>query len=112
MQNARSSHLVILALCVLLVGAAVGLASLYPRASRSLVQPHQLHLVQRAEQEAAAAFHHSATQQRRITFPIVMEMSDRTCVELRSTALDGGGNYLACYSQSGQVLEERTTSGF
>jgi putative hemolysin len=112
MQNARPFRLIILTLCVLLVAAAVGLAILYSRATRSLVQPHQQHLVQRAEQEAAATFHHSVEDQRRITFPMLMELGDRTCVELRSTASDGGGNYLACYSRNGQVLEEQATVGF
>jgi hypothetical protein len=97
---------------MLLVGASVGLAVLYPRATRSLVQPDQQHLVQRAEQAAAVTFQHSPDDERRITFPIVMELSDRTCVELRSMRADGGGNYLACYSRNGQVLEERATGGF
>ena len=112
MQNAQRSRLIVIALCVLLVGAAVGLAILYQRATRTLVQPHHQHLVQRAEQEAAATFHHSPEDQRRITFPMVMELGDRTCVELRSTAPHGAGNYLACYSRGGQVLEERATVGF
>jgi flagellar basal body-associated protein FliL len=112
MQHAHRSRLIILILGVLLMGAAIGLAILYPRATRSLAQPQHQPLVQRAEQEAAATFHHSPEYQRRITFPVVMELSDRTCVELRSTAADGAGNYLACYSPSGQVLEERATAGF
>jgi hypothetical protein len=112
MQNAQRCRLIILTLCLLLVGAAIGLGILYPRASRTLVRPHHQHLVQRAEQEAAATFHHSPEDQQRITFPMVMEFADRTCVELRSTAADGGGNYLACYSRSGEVLEERATVGF
>lgn len=112
MQSVRRLRLIIVALCVLLGGAAVGLAVLYPHATRSLVQPHHQHIVQRAEQAAAAAFGHSAEDQRRITFPIVMELGDRTCVELRSTAPDRGGNYLACYARSGRVLEERATVGF
>jgi hypothetical protein len=90
MHNARSLHLIILVLCVLLAGAVVGLALLYPRATRTLVRPHQQQLVQRAEQEAARSFHSSLEDQRRITFPIVMELSDRTCVELRSTEAGGG----------------------
>jgi hypothetical protein len=101
----------LIALSLLLVAAVAGLAILYPRATRTLVQPHQQHLVDRAEREAAATFGHSAGDQRRITFPMVMEMSDRTCVELRSTAADGGGNFLACYSKTGELLEERATVG-
>jgi hypothetical protein len=101
----------LIALSLLLVAAVAGLAILYPRATRTLVQPHQQHLVDRAEREAAARFGHSTADQRRITFPVVMEMSDRTCVELRSTAADGGGNFLACYSKTGELLEERATVG-
>lgn len=112
MRNARRQRLIIFALSVLLLGAVVGLAVLYPRATRSLVQPHQQQLVLRAEQGAARAFTHSREEQRRITFPVVMELGDRTCVELRSTASDRAGSYLACYSRSGQVLEERATVGF
>lgn len=112
MLNVRHWRLISAKLFLLLIAAVAGLAILYPRATRSLVQPQQQPIVDRAEREAAATFRHSPEDQRRITFPMVMEMSDRTCVELRSSAGDGGGNYLACYSRGGEVLEERATVGF
>lgn len=112
MQTVRRSRLLMIILSVLLVAAVTGLAIFYASATRSLVQPHQQQLVERAEREAAATFGHSPEDQRRITFPIVMELSDRTCVELRSAAAEGGGNYVACYSRTGELLEERATVGF
>jgi hypothetical protein len=112
MQNAQRSPLIILTLCVVLVGAAVGLATLYPRATRSLVRPHQQHLVHRAEQAAATTFHHSLEDQRRITFPIVMELRDRTCVALRPTAADRGGNYLAATHPAGRFWRSGRRSAF
>lgn len=111
MQTTHHSRLVMFTLSGMLVAAALALVVLYPRATRSLVQPHQQQLVDRAERGAAALLG-DPDDQRRITFPIVMELSDRTCVELRSTAADGGGNYLACYSRSGELLEERASVGF
>jgi hypothetical protein len=111
-QIARHSRPISFTLTALLVAAAVALTVLYPRAMRSLVQPHHQHLVDRAERQAAATFSHTLEDQRRLTFPMVMELSNRTCVELRSTAADGGGNYVACYSRGGEVLEERATVGF
>ena len=112
MRSVHHPRLIVVTLAGLLMVAVAGLAILYPSATRSLVRPHQQSLVDRAERAAAAMFSHSIEDQRRITFPLVMELSDRTCVELRSTAWDGGGNYLACYSRNGELVEERGSSGF
>lgn len=112
MQSGRRFKILLVMLVLALIAALAGLAVLYPRATRTLFEPHQQQLVDRAEQAAAKTFRHSVEDQRRITFPMVMEMSDRTCVELRSDVADGGGNFLACYSKSGVLLEERATSGF
>jgi hypothetical protein len=95
----------------MLLAAAFWLALLYPRAMRTLVERQHQHFVDRAYRQAAVRFTDS-WDQRLITFPIVMELSDRTCVELRSTAADGAGNYVTCFSRSGEVLEERATVGF
>lgn len=112
MEGIRQSRLIFVTLSALLVAAVAGLAILYPSATHTLVQPYQQGVIDRAERAAAATFGHTLEDQRRITFPIVMELNGRTCVELRSTAADGGGNYLACYSRSGRVLEERANTGF
>lgn len=104
--------LIIACLSVLLMAAVAGLIVLYPRAGRTLVPSHQQYLVDRAEKRAAAFFHHSVADQRRMTFPMVMEFVDRVCVELRSSAADGAANYLACYAKNGALIEERATVGY
>ena len=112
MQRDRRYKVLLVMLVLALTTALAGLVALYPSATRTLFEPRHQQLIDRAEQAAAKTFRHSIEDQRRITFPMVMEMSDRTCVELRSHVADGGGNYLACYSKSGAVLEERASSGF
>ena len=94
-------------LASLLAAAILGLAILYPRATRPLVTPHDQPLVERAHRSAAAAFGETAQSISRATFPIAIELTDRTCVELRPTRR-GNGGYLACYdTRTGRLVEER-----
>lgn len=98
---------------LLLLVALIQLAVVYPKATRILVKPAQQDLVDRAVREAAVQFRTTPREQARSTFPIVMELHDRKCVELRSTLSDGGGNYIACYdNRTGKQLYEMISSGF
>lgn len=85
---------------------------LYPLATRPLTHPEDATLVERARSDARNIFH-DAEWHRRSTFPIVMRLADRTCVELRAWATSGAGSYLVCYDQrSGKKVEERSELGF
>ena len=105
------TRLVFLALVVMLLATAAGLFILYPRATRPLVYAHQQALVDRTINQAAKEFREPPSDLRRLTFPIVMELSDRTCVELRSSSNQHGAvGYLACYKKAGEIIEERIKS--
>ena len=98
MRPAYRKTRAIIVLSVLLILSLAANLYLYPRATRPLLRADQLPLVERAQRHAAAAYGADADKQRRATFPIVMELADRTCVELRSTRPDRVGNFIACYN--------------
>jgi hypothetical protein len=112
MRPAYRNSRIILLLSLLLAASLAANVWLYPRATRVLVQPAEQPLVERARRHAARAYGADAARQARVTYPIVMTLSDRTCVELRSTREDRAGNFLACYDpKTGQLLEARRAGG-
>ncbi len=95
---------------VLLV-AVVAATSGYVVAKPNLVRPGDAPFVERARKDAASAF--SGSRPDRETLPVVMRLSDRTCVEFRSFRPAEAGNYLVCYARDGgEKLEERAAIGF
>jgi hypothetical protein len=104
------NHVVVAALSALLGTTLIALAFLYPLAMRPLVRSGDSSLVERARKDASLRMEMSNGPK---TFPIVMHLTDRNCVELRSTLADGAGSYLVCYdARTGQKLEERLNMGF
>ena len=91
----------------LLIATFAAIAILYPRATRPLVYDQDQALVERATRQAAELTK-GTPDVAGTTFPIVMHLSDRSCVELRSTDPRGDGSYSACYRRSdGNFIEER-----
>ena len=112
MRPAYRNTRIIVLLSALLALSLVANLYLYSRSGRPVVQPGQEKLVERARRHAAAAYGADAAKQARATYPIVFELSDRTCVELRSTREDRIGNFLACYNPvTGQRLEAHRAAG-
>eukprot|EP00456_Euglypha_rotunda_P031233 TRINITY_DN24337_c0_g1_i1.p2 TRINITY_DN24337_c0_g1~~TRINITY_DN24337_c0_g1_i1.p2 ORF type:complete len:110 (+),score=10.83 TRINITY_DN24337_c0_g1_i1:136-465(+) len=106
-----SSRSILIALTISLVAVLAALAILYFRANLPLVRPGDAVWLERARKDARAIF--PETVQQRTAFPIVMRLSDRICVELRSTTADGAGSYQACYeARTGKKVEERAEGGF
>ncbi|WP_311268858.1 hypothetical protein [Sphingobium sp. WCS2017Hpa-17] len=106
-----SSRSIIIGLTILLVVGFAVLVTLYPRANLPLVRRDDTAWVEKARKDARAIFPEAA--QERKTFPMVMRLSDRICVDLRSTAADGAGSYLACYeARTGKKVEEHSMGGF
>lgn len=97
----------------LFLGATtVALTVLYPLAARPLSHPGDEPIIERARSDASLIIHDAETH-RRATFPIVMRLADRTCVELRSLATNGAGSYSACYDRkTGKKIEEEANLGF
>jgi hypothetical protein len=107
----RQTRIILLLLVLLAVSLAANLY-LYQRPPRPMVQPEQQALVERARRHAAAAYGADAAEQARLTYPIVFQLADRTCVELRSTRDDRAGNFIACYDpKTGQRLEANRAAG-
>ena len=97
---------------IAIITAIAAIAILYPRANRPLVRAGDAPWVERAQAEARRLFRDGAGHDR-ATFPIVMRLSDRICVELRSIAASGAGTYVACYDpRSGEKVEERAYGGY
>lgn len=95
-----------------LAAALLTIAILYPLATRPLSRPGDKPLIEQARRDAEAAFG-GGTAAGPKTFPIVIRLLGRTCVELRSLRGDGAGSYVACYeSRTGAKLEERASIGF
>jgi len=100
------------ALTLLLLIAAAAIATLYPLATRPTFRPGDEAFIERAKADARANFR-GADAYGRNAFPVVMRLSDRTCVELRSYKTDGAGSYIACYDrQAGKKIEEGFGVGF
>ena len=105
----RGSDLTIATLLVLLRVAVATIAILYPRATRSLVEPYQQPFVERAQREAARAFGTTPEGMARMSFPIALKLVDQTCVQLKPIRR-GDGVYLACYdTRTGKLVEERVS---
>ena len=112
MRPAYRKTRAVIVLSVLLILSLAANLYLYPRAIRPLVRADQQPLVERAQRHAAAAYGADAERQRRATFPIVTELADRTCVELRSTRADRVGKFIACYNpETRQRLEASRAGG-
>lgn len=91
--------------------AAVSATAGYVLATPSLVRPADAPLVERARRDATIAFGGNWSQRR--TLPVVMRLSDRTCVEFRSFRPDEAGNYVVCYARrGGGKVEELAGTGF
>jgi len=109
-ENRRGSRLILAMLLTFLIIALVAIAILWQQAARQLVASHQRPLVEQAQRQAATHFRQKPEAIARMTFPIVLQLSDRTCVELRPIRRQDGG-YLACYDTgTGQVVEESVRS--
>lgn len=107
-----SRRSLIISLSLVIVSMLAGLVTLYPLATRPLIRSGDEAIVERARSDAPLIFHEARVHERS-TFPIVMKLVDRTCVELRSWAADGAGSYLACYDKrTGKKVEERSEGGF
>lgn len=97
-------------LLVLLAAATVAIAILYLRAVRPSVAAHQQPLVERTQRQAASEFRVKPESITETSYPLVMELTDKTCVELRPYQ-QGDGGYLACYNtRTGRLVETRATS--
>jgi hypothetical protein len=97
---------------VALLAAMLAIVLGYPLATRPLVRPGDEAIVERARGDARAIFR-GAEAHDRSTFPIVVRLVDRTCVELRSWATDGTGSYNVCYdARTGNKMMEQANAGF
>jgi hypothetical protein len=96
--------LTLAALCCLLAASLAANAILYPLAVRPLFLESDRPLIERTAASAAIPLRTNADELRRRTFPVVLHLGDRTCVDLR--AFDGAGNYGACYDRGGKLVEE------
>lgn len=92
-------------LAVLLLAAVVCDVLLYPRAMRQLVAPGDEARVADVQRDMATLMRTTVEDVRRLTFPIVMHMSDRTCVELRAKGRVGN-DYVECRDTRGKVIEQ------
>ena len=112
MRPAYRNTWIIIFLSALLAVSVIANLYLYPRATRPMVSDADQHWVERARRHAAAAYGPDADRQAKETFPIVMELNDRTCVELRSKRADRVGNFLVCYNpKTRQLLEAHKAGG-
>jgi hypothetical protein len=93
-------------LVVLLLAAVVCDVLLYPRATRPLVLPGNDAAVADAQRGMATEMRTTVEEVRRLTFPIVMSLSDRTCVELRANGRVGI-DYVECRDTRGKIIERR-----
>jgi hypothetical protein len=102
----------IIALMLTLIAMVTIIVIIYPLATRPLTRSGDDAVIYKARTDARIIFHDRAAH-KRMTFPIVTRLSDRTCVELRSWAADEAGTYLVCYDRrTGKKVEERAEGGF
>ncbi len=97
-------------LAVLLLGSVTGNMLLYPQAMRRLAAPGEEALISAVQQKGATLLGTTPEMMRAKTFPIVMSMSARTCVELRGKRADDP-DYLECRDRQGKVVEARVSGG-
>lgn len=97
-------HGLIAGALLLLAASVVANLILYRRASRPLLTEGDRPLIERTVAMFAASGRTSAADIRGQSFPIVLHLGDRTCVELRRH--DGLGHQSACYDRRGRLIEE------
>lgn len=108
----KYSRYVTLVLIALLVTAGLIIARLYPLANATAIQPGDAPVVSHAMNDAQKLFR-SEPINIASRLPVVIRMSDRTCVELRPYSKVPAGTYLACYdNRNGHLIEERATGGY
>lgn len=95
-----------LILAPLLFAAVAGDVLFYPMVMRPLLLPGDEALVPAVQQRMATQLRTTVEQVRRLTFPIVTHMSDRTCIELRAAARVGN-DYLECRDRQGKLVDGR-----
>ena len=96
-------RLIIGALLLLLTVSVAGNFILYRQVRRPLFTESERPLIERTIALFAASGRTSAAAIRAQSFPIVMKLGDRTCVELRYY---GQGHQGACYDRRGRLIEE------
>ena len=107
-----SSRSIIVLLTLLLLAACIAIAFLYPLSTRFVIAAEHEEIVEKARRDARNLFRDGGENDRK-TFPVVMKLSDRTCVELRPRVVNRVAPYVACYdNRTGEVLEERVEIGF
>jgi hypothetical protein len=99
-----SKRLVVALLVMLLVASLAANLILYRKPGRPLFGEGDRPLIERTVRLFVLDGITSRADIERETFPIVMRLSDRTCVELRRH--DGRGRRAACYNRRGRVTEE------
>lgn len=105
MQHTTRRKAILSTLLLVLAASLAANLFLYRQASRPLFDEGDRPLVERTIAGAAVRSRaESAGDIRAETFPIVMRLGDRTCVELRRH--DGRGHTGACYDRWGQLIEE------
>ena len=103
MQPANRRHAILWTLLLLLAASLVANVLLYRKANRPLFDEGERPLVERTIAEAGARSRpNTANDIRAETFPIVMRLGDRTCVELRRH--DELGHIGACYDHRGRLI--------
>ncbi|WP_374553834.1 hypothetical protein [Sphingobium yanoikuyae] len=108
----KYSRYVTLVLIALLITAGLIIASLYPLANATAIQPGDEPVVSNALNDAQKLFRSEAIN-KASRLPVVIRMSDRTCVELRPYSKAPAGTYLACYdNRNGRLIEEKATGGY
>jgi hypothetical protein len=106
-RPSRSLDFKVVAGVLLLLLLAISLAAnayLYSLATRPLYAASDRPLIERTLARAAIAERTNPEELRAGTFPIVLEIGGRTCVDIRNT--DGGGHYAACYDRAGRLVEQ------
>lgn len=107
----KFSRYMTLVLITLLIAAGLMIARLYPLANATAIQPSDQPVVSDALNDAQKLFRSEAINNA-TRLPVVMRMSDRTCVELRPYSKVPAGTYLACYdNRNGHLIEEKATGG-
>jgi hypothetical protein len=96
--------LIVGALVLLLATSVAGNLLLYRQASRPLHTEGDRPLIERTAAHFAAIERTTADEIMTDSFPIVLHLADRTCVELRH--IGGMGHRGACYDRQGELLEE------
>ena len=103
------------ALPVLLLAAAILSGLVHTRAERAFYGFNEADrpYIEQSVRNLASHFGKSPDDFAKRTYPCVVHLSDRICVELPSTERYGTGHYQACFDrQSGEMVDERVSVGF